>query len=955
MRRLFLGSFLWVAIGAPAALAQPPAAPAFDEVLDTTTIGAASFLKAHPDQDGRGVVIAVLDTGVDPGAPGLQTTSTGLPKVIEARDFTGESVIDLEPATREVPADGRPLWRAKGAWVRGVDAIPGLPADAQVHLGFLDESRFKNTPVSDLDGDGKPDGRLAVAVFRGADGDWRAVLDHDGDHDLAAEPVLKSFDKERQTVRLGAGGDPARDLARVPVSVTLGDDAPRRVELHVVAGSHGTHVAGIAAGHGLNGQDGFDGVAPGAQVLSLKIGDSTLAGGASVTDSMKRALEFAARWGRQHKVPVVANVSYGVGSETEGESDIDRFLERFQEENPQVVVVCSAGNNGPGLSTVGTPGASRGAIAVAAVLTPRLASELVGSPGASLQVFPFSSRGGEVPKPDVAAPGIASSSVPPWEKRDVMRGTSMAAPEASGAVALVLSAFQAGGPGRPWHAGMVRQALRDGARPVPGFGVLDQGSGLLDVARTLAALESLSGSPAARWVASLDAFTESPTLGARKAGGAFWRAGGYAPGPADPVELTLKARYLADAPGDVRNTGWVRLSLSADAPWIRLSQGSLALRGSEPSVVRLWIDRARVATPGVHAGTVTARAPGGPAVRIPVSVVVPERVDTPPDGLPRIQRRGLSLAPGAVARLFLAPPPGTTTVSFHVRGAPGRTAQATALLYDGAGRKIPLDGRIASAEGAEARWALSPADLADGGTLELDLVGAYAPAVASTLDLDVRFGSLAVDVPPALRAEPGKAPAADLSVTNTGAVPFDGDVRGEIRGYERSVTRVMDGDVLKQGFTTSPEVESVEYEMELSADDWARFTDIAVNVLAKDGKAAVQTGFSQRRLKVLVKATPGATEDWTLEIRGGRAQRGSAAAEIRLVERYVLRERVPLAGAVEGAQRVRLWPSLRARVRVQAASTPKAPPAGTAWSGTLDFTDRRDGTPWLRLPLRVTP
>lgn len=233
---------------------------------------------------------------------------------------------------------------------------------------------------------------------------------------------------------------------------------------------HGTHVASTAAGSGAASQGLRKGVAPSAELVIGKVMDSK---GSGANSDIIAGMEWAAA---QDGVDVI-NMSIG-GARSDGTDPMSLALNTLTSEHG-VLFVVSAGNDGPGASTLTYPATADAALTVGAVdKEGNLAS--------------FSSRGPRLGdhgiKPEITAPGVGiraarargtSMGLPVDDFYTSTSGTSMASPHVAGAVALLKQQH----PG--WGPATLKAALVNSAAPRDSVSVFAQGGGELNLARAI--------------------------------------------------------------------------------------------------------------------------------------------------------------------------------------------------------------------------------------------------------------------------------------------------------------------------------------------------------------------------------------------------------------------------------------------------------------------------------------
>jgi subtilisin family serine protease len=812
--------------------------------MSLSTAGIDTFLIEHPSYDGRGVVVLIFDTGVDMSITGLQQTTTSLPKVIDAIDFSRSNVLRFKPARIEGSGNAA-VATAQGVPVRlkNVVSIKPQPVDGAWYIGCMDESLYRNSTVRDFDGDGASKSKFGALLYRASDG-WRVILDTDADSSMADEVSVGTYRERRETFQFRQSTPEMKSPLTVAANI---DAAKKEAGFHYDMDVHGTHVAGIATGFGINGEAGFNGVAPGAQVISGKFSADT-AKDITITGSMRHAYEFAGRLAdslaRSH-TPVVVNMSFGIGSAIEGRAEIEQFIDETIARHPNLYVCTSAGNEGPGLSTVGIPGGASRVITVGALLPRGVGRDTYSASLGSDILWDFSSRGGELDKPDVVAPGTAVSTITRFSYESRLSGTSMASPYTTGVVALLLSAFrQEDSTWIPTQA-LIRRALRNSAMPLAGYAPIEQGGGVINVRRAYQLLKSYRRSGFADDMQEYLISTYSPNFPDDRGPTAFWRSA-YVPG--DDWRQTFTITRLPSAK-PATGEFFRAFTLEPTAPWLKTIEQTVYIRNEGSAQIDVLYDREKMKEPGLYSAKILARRASsrGEAARENVEFELVNTVIVPylfsPQENFTVTTPAQKVAAGGSKRFYLAPPEGAAALTFTLSVPKGSRSNVSGTIVDRNGYTASYLAHAKGTERNEGSNTVAMSTLGDG-VIEVVVKGEAFEGAGEASEFTLSVSALMLDLKTEARSD-GTSQDLKITALNGGTQTMNGSLAYTLKGYTRVLRDTMHGDTFSMPIVLRKQDGAVWITPRFSAEDYSRATDIIARLVDASGSVQAEETYNK--------------------------------------------------------------------------------------------------------------
>jgi len=618
----------------------------------------------------------------------------------------------------------------------------------------------------------------------------------------------------------------------------------------------------------------------------------------------------------------------------------ESFIEDLVKENPYLYICSSNGNEGPGISSTGLPSASSYLLSSGAILTAEVGRDLYGANLDKDIILYFSSRGGEVGKPDICSPGACTSTVPNWTGWDRFWGTSMASPYSAGVVALLMSAVINEYPGVKVPSPLVFKAIRESATKMDGYTYLDQGAGYINVAEAYKLLKKYIDNGEIDKLETYTITSTSPNMPDGRAPNLYLRDGSFIKDN-EKFTFSISRNNFGET-----NKFYRAYNLKCDEDWLIMIQKKTYIRNDQRTFVQVMFDKTKMTEPGLYTGKIKAYRndrSSFPEFEMLATVVIPYEFTSCKNY--EMKWVDKTVETGIIDRYFINVPAGQTGMRISLTRNADKYSMTRFRLFDPDGKEYDISSVLYSVDEEdmveEYYYNLKP------GVYEVDVEGYFRAEDISQYNLEINFYGIERIGKKVITQEDNS-----LKIINRFNIKTNYNLSGKIPGYKKvHKIELKGGDHFKLPITLKKSEASKDFEFKLTKEDFNKVTDFAFIILDEDGIAVESNALSYRDGSISIsRSSDSESENYTLEIIPGFVHKDGEMT-IKVTEKTILENPVTVGVKYNGREQVTLYPNIPAALQCDFVLPEIEIPEDAKFYGMIEFKSTANDKVECELPV----
>ena len=446
----------------------------------------------------------------------------------------------------------------------------------------------------------------------------------------------------------------------------------------------------------------------------------------------------------------------------------------------------------------------------------------------------------------------------------------MAAPQAAGSVALLLSAAKKDFPQKEIPGYKIKKALLNSAIPLKGYSYPDQGNGVIDIPKAYEYLKKYINRD--EILVGYDINTTSPFYEDGYGSTLFWRYGTYYPTKKEKQTVFINPLFDNNVTADQKNNFYRAFSLSSTADWLKTEQTNTYLKGNGPAEIEVYFDEKKLKKPGLYSAQIIAHEKKGffssnsnenIEFQVWCTVIIPHIANQFVNNKKQIEN--MKLGPGDIKREFVQISPTHTALSIRSKQINSSYVNIRIYAYNPTGKVIAPTGILNTGYSDERTKSIPSIDLVPG-TWEIVFYAPFTNPENSIFKYEIVTSELKVYEKTInnFSITNGSKPTASFTAINNTNNAVKMKISGGIKGVQRKTNISNVYSVYEHSFNVGDLYKSVEFEIELNEEIYNKLTDFTINIKNLKGKILKTTALAYKSKKIIFN--PPASGNYILEL-----------------------------------------------------------------------------------------